>query len=75
MIETKPALEKYQTPKENKRFMVTIPDETLYIAFSRELYHKHGLTPKEALQLIALEYIKNEFARSMIDRVLEGASK
>lgn len=50
MIETKPALEKYQTPKENKRFMVTIPDETLYIAFSRELYHKHGLTPKEALQ-------------------------
>lgn len=75
MIETKQALEKYQTPKENKRFMVTIPDETLYIAFSRELYHKHGLTPKEALQLIALEYIKNAISRQVIDQVLAGASK
>lgn len=66
---------KYRKGNHHKRFMVTIPDETAFIALSHKLYAKYQITPKEALQLVALEYVNNEAARSMIDRVLECASK
>lgn len=55
-----------------KRFMVAIPDESVFIALSRELSSKHDLSPKESLQILALEYCYNPSARKMIDRVLEN---
>jgi hypothetical protein len=58
-----------------RRFLVSLPDETVFMALSRELYRKYEITPKEAIQLLVLEYVHNEVARSMIDRVLEGVSK
>lgn len=55
-----------------KRFMVTIPDESVFIAMSREMSFKHDLNPKESLQILALEYCFNPSAREMIDRILKN---
>lgn len=56
----------------SKRFMVSIPDETVYIAMAREMSSKHELTPKESFQILALEYCYNKSARELIDHVLEN---
>lgn len=55
----------------HKRFMVIIPDESVYIAMVRELSSKHELNPKESFQTLALEYCYNPCARKLIDQVLE----
>jgi len=72
MQKTKKSWMNRQNQSQRKRFMVSIPDESVSMALSRELYKKHELSVRDCLQTVALEYAYNEKARPLIDRVIEN---
>lgn len=59
-------------PPKNKRFVVSIPEHAVFMALSHELYSKHGIGPKDAIRILALEYAYNPDARPSLDHVLEN---
>ena len=52
--------------------MVSIPEHVVFMALSHELYSKHGIGPKDAIRILALEYAYNPDARPSLDHVLEN---
>lgn len=56
----------------SKTIHVTIPEEVIFMALSRELYSKHQLGPKDAICALALEYAYNPDARTLLDQVLKN---
>lgn len=56
----------------SKTIHVTIPEEVIFMALSREFYSKHQLGPKDAICALALEYAYNPDARRLLDQVLKN---
>jgi len=52
--------------------MVSIPEHVVFMALSHELYSKHGIGPKDAIRILAMEYAYNPDARPSLDHVLEN---
>lgn len=59
-------------PRRNKVIHVSIPEDVVFMALSREFYSKHQLGPRDAIKTLALEYAYNPKARKLLDRVLKN---
>lgn len=55
-----------------KTIPVTIPEEVVFMALSHELYKKHEMNVKEAVNILILEYAYNPEARYYLDGVLKN---
>lgn len=55
-----------------KTIPVTIPEEVVFMALSHELYKKHEMNVKDAVNILILEYTYNPEARYYLDGVLKN---
>lgn len=60
------------TLQRHKNITVSMPEEIIFIALTRELYSKYSMKVKEALNILVLEYAYNPDARALLDQVLEN---
>lgn len=61
-----------KTAQRPRNITVSMPEEIIYFALTRELYRKYSMKVKEALNILVLEYAYNPDARTLLDQVLEN---